>query len=98
MRKSLISSVILATMMATGACASVGARLYLHSGPPAPRYERYSYRAGYVWQPGYYRWDGRRYDWVGGRYARAPRGYSRWESPRWERRGGGWFFIEGRWR
>jgi hypothetical protein len=75
-------------------------------GPPAPRYEAVppyppAYRPGrVVWQPGHWRWDGRDYDWVPGRYVEIPRHrhYRRWNEGHWEQRHGGWFWVEGRWR
>lgn len=65
--------------------------------PPAPRAEtRGSYRAGYEWVPGYWRWDGYRHQWVAGHWERERRGWL-WQPPRWDRRHGGWVFIPGRW-
>jgi hypothetical protein len=55
-------------------------------------------RAGYVWINGHYRYDGKRYVWKPGYYERVPRGYARWEPGRWDRRGDGYVWIEGRWR
>jgi hypothetical protein len=49
------------------------------------------------WQPGHWRWDGRDYVWVEGRYAVRPRAEAVWIAPRWDRRGSGWVFVEGRW-
>lgn len=105
MGRKLIAIFGLATLLASGACATYGgyrhdSRYYVHAGPPSPRYERPygSPGRGYIWQQGYYRWDGRGYYWVPGRYEIAPRGYSRWEPARWQRDRGGWFFVEGRWR
>ena len=104
MGRKLIAVLGLASLLASGACATYGnyggVRAYVHVGPPAARYEqRYGAPGrGYVWQQGYYRWDGRGYYWVPGRYELAPRGYSRWEPAHWQHDRGGWFFIEGRWR
>jgi len=109
MGRKLIAALGLASLLASGACATYGyggyggrygSRYYVQVGPPAARYEqRYGAPGrGYVWQQGYYRWDGRGYYWVPGRYELAPRGYSRWEPARWQHDRGGWFFIEGRWR
>ena len=48
--------------------ASAGPQIYVNIGPPAHVVEvRPVVRAGYVWQDGYYRWNGHRYVWVGGR-------------------------------
>jgi hypothetical protein len=49
------------------------------------------------WQPGHWRWNGREYVWVEGRYAARPRPQAVWMAPRWDRRGSGWVYVEGRW-
>ena len=56
---------------------------------PAPR-------RGYVWAPGYWRWDGRNHVWVEGRWVRERRGYH-WVPAHWEGRGARWHFEEGHW-
>jgi hypothetical protein len=57
-------------------------------GPPGP---------GYVWISGYWAWQHGRHVWVAGHYQRPPRGHRTWVEPRWERRGGNYIYIEGRW-
>ena len=43
--------------------------LDINVAPPAPRYEQVVVRPGYVWAPGYWRWDGHGHHvWVGGYY------------------------------
>jgi hypothetical protein len=65
--------------------------------PPAPRIEPVVQRPGMVWTPGYWRWNGRRYDWVGGSYVHARPGF-RWTPAQWERGPNGvWHFHEGFW-
>jgi hypothetical protein len=51
-----------------------------------------------VWVPGYYRYDGRAYLWVAGRYERPPRARARWVSGHWQQDGPGWFWVDGHWR
>jgi len=53
---------------------------------------------GYVWVPGYHRWDGGRYVWVPGAYAAPPRPHARWVPGHWARRPSGWYSIDGHWR
>ena len=55
-------------------------------------------RIGYVWAPGYWRWDpyARRHVWVVGRWMPARRGYY-YRPPRWEHYGPGWRFHDGYW-
>jgi len=38
---------------------------------------------GYVWTPGYQRWDGNHYSWVPGTWERAPRAHAHWVPNRW---------------
>ncbi len=89
-----------ALLVLSGACATASGRAYLRVGPPAPLIERRidAPGPGYVWQPGYYRWDGRAYVWVSGHYTRAPRARARWESGHWSHDRHGWYWVEGRWR
>ncbi len=74
-----------------GAYADVAVR------PPAPRVVvEPVVRPGYVYAPGYWRWNGRSHIWVDGRYMREHRGY-RWAPAHWEERGSRWHFEEGHW-
>lgn len=57
--------------------------------PPAP---------GYVWNPGYWSWNGIKYVWVPGRYVVAPFPHARWIGGRWVHRGHRWAWVDGRWR
>jgi hypothetical protein len=68
--------------------------------PPAVIVERPGppLHAGWVWVPGYYRWNGRRYVWVGGYWAKPPRPRAVWVPGRWVPRGGGYVWVAGYWR
>ena len=57
--------------------------------PPPPR-------AGYVYAPGYWQWNGRRHVWVDGRYQRERRNYH-WDEARWEQDGDRYRFHRGGW-
>jgi hypothetical protein len=57
--------------------------------PPAP---------GYVWNPGYWSWDGVKYVWVPGRYVVAPFPNALWIGGKWVHRGQRWAWVDGRWR
>jgi hypothetical protein len=96
-RRLLISSA-LGIVLGVGTICS--AEVIVRVAPPAAIVERPIARpgAGYVWIGGYHRWDGRAHVWVPGRWELPPRARARWVSPRWVRRGGGWAFVEGRWR
>ena len=95
-RRGLIGAA-LAAMLSVGAYA---AEVFVEIAPPHPRHERRVARpgAGYVWTPGYHRWDGHRYEWVGGAWLRPPHPRAHWEPAHWVRRGHGWVFVEGHWR
>lgn len=56
---------------------------------PAPR-------RGYVWAPGYWRWNGRSHVWVDGHWERERRG-SHWVPAHWEERNGRYHFEDGHW-
>ena len=65
--------------------------------PPAARVEVVpGPRAGYVWAPGYWNWEGHRHVWVGGRWVHERRGHH-WVSENWEQRDGRWHFEKGHW-
>jgi hypothetical protein len=71
---------------------------YVRVAPPERVVEvRPVYRRGYVWQDGYYRWNGHRYVWRSGRYVRPPYPNAVWHSGRWEREDRGHYWIPGRW-
>ncbi|MET3654551.1 YXWGXW repeat-containing protein [Dyella japonica] len=79
------------------ASAGVDVSIGIGVAPPAPRYEAVPPpRAGYVWAPGYWRWDGGRHVWVGGTWVRSRPGYVYHQS-RWEHARDGWRFHQGYW-
>jgi hypothetical protein len=96
MRKTLITAA-LGVLMAVGAA---NAQVYVQIGPPRPPVERRIAPPGrgYVWTPGYYRWEGRGHVWVPGAWVLPPRPHAHWVPGHWQHRRGGWFFVEGHWR
>ena len=75
------------------------ARTYVdvNIAPPPPRYEPAPpAHYGYVWAPGYWRWNGHRYVWASGHWIRERHGY-RWRPHHWVAHNGRWSFEEGRW-
>jgi hypothetical protein len=69
----------------------------INVAPPAPQYEAVpAPRAGYVWAPGYWRWEGHRHVWVSGNWVAARPGYV-YHQARWEQAHDGWRFHEGYW-
>ena len=79
---------------------SANAQVVVRVGPPRPIVEERlaAPGAGYVWTPGYHRWDGARYVWAPGAWVLPPRPRAVWVPHRWVRRGGGWYLNEGHWR
>lgn len=66
--------------------------------PPAVQYEDAPPREGYVFTPGYWRWDEGRHNhvWVKGEYQRARRG-EHWVAHEWRNENGRYHFREGHW-
>ena len=95
-RKGLIACVFAGLL----AAVPLAAQVVVQVRPPAPVVERAlpAPGPGYVWTPGYHRWDGRAYVWVPGVWVRAPRPHAHWVSAHWVHRSGGWVLVEGHWR
>jgi hypothetical protein len=74
----------------------IGINLGYAPPPPPPRYERVVAREGYVWAPGYWRWNGRRHVWINGYWMRGRPDYN-WVGPRWEPYGHRARFHAGYW-
>jgi WXXGXW repeat (2 copies) len=53
-------------------------------------------RPGYIWAPGYWRWNGHEHVWAEGRWLPERRG-QHWETERWEPHNGRWRFVQGHW-
>ena len=100
--RTVTGAVLVAGLLAAApACAAPRGRVYVRVGPPAPIVEArlVAPGPGYLWVPGYYRWDGGAYVWVSGRYELPPRRHAAWVPAHWVREGRrGWFFVEGHWR
>jgi hypothetical protein len=92
---------LLGLVFASALTFSAGAaEVIVRVAPPAAIVETRpaSPGAGYVWLGGYHRWDGNAYAWVPGKWEQPPRPHAHWVAHRWVKRGGGWTFVEGRWR
>lgn len=66
--------------------------------PPAAVYEDAPAREGFVFTPGYWRWDDahRNHTWVKGEYVPARKG-EHYVAPEWRQQNGRYHFNEGRW-
>ncbi len=98
-----------AVLAAWGATAPAQARVVIGldvplivAAPPVAPPEIYEAvpppRPGYYWNPGYQRWNGAGYVWIGGSWGRGNRRGRVWSQPGWGREGGGWRYHQGRWR
>jgi hypothetical protein len=86
------------TLAAAPGVARVG--VVVGFAPPAPVVEVVPPPSapGYVWQPGYWSWDGVQYVWVAGAYVVAPKVHAVWVLGAWVRPGHGWVWRAGHWR
>jgi hypothetical protein len=53
---------------------------------------------GFIWIDGYQHWNGQRYEWHRGEWARPPHERAVWVAPRYERHDQGYRYIPGQWR
>jgi WXXGXW repeat (2 copies) len=98
-RAALLAVVLLSGLCACVAEAPVRGRAVVDIGvrPPPPRVVVVpAARAGHVWAPGYWRWNGRRHVWVEGHWMRERRGWH-WVPAHWEERRGRFYFEQGHW-
>lgn len=90
----------LAALLAIG-CASAPRRdvAYVRVRPPRDRYEVVGTAPGreFVYVRGHWRWDGRAYEWVPGRWTRLQSGFRTWVAGRWHHSRYGWYWIDGHW-
>ncbi|RXZ38282.1 hypothetical protein D9O50_01670 [Oxalobacteraceae bacterium CAVE-383] len=79
------------------ASAQTGVSVVIGNQPPPPRYERVPPpRAGYVWAPGYWNWDGGRHVWAPGHWERVHR-YRTYRPAQWHQGPRGWELDRGGW-
>jgi WXXGXW repeat (2 copies) len=92
----------LAPLAAVPPAAAEAHVVVVRRAPPPLRHEAIARRPGpsrdWFWQPGFWRWDGHDYDWVGGHWVRRPHRGAVWVAPHWTHRHGEWRFVEGHWR
>ena len=98
MKKQILATVGAVVLAASAAVA--GAQVVIRIGPPAPIHEEMGRppHEGWVYQPGYHRWDGEHYVWVHGVWAEPPHPHAVWVAGHWAHRGGGYVWIDGHWR
>jgi hypothetical protein len=96
LRKGLIACLVAAALSVSAFAADI----FVKIAPPRPVVETRvaAPGPGYVWTPGYHRWDGHAYVWTPGAWVMPPRPHARWVAHRWVHRNGGYVMVEGHWR
>ena len=99
-RKALIAMLLAAGMFGAAAAPApsmAAVDVQLNFGPPPPRYEPVPPpRAGHVWAPGHWEWNGHRHVWAQGHWIRARHGYV-YRAPEWRQHDGRWTYHASRW-
>jgi len=98
-RKALVGGMLVlgAAGFAGGAQADRTYVVDIQVAPPPDRVEHVPPpRHGYVWAPGYWRWDHGHHVWVKGHYVHERQGHQ-WVNHHWVQRGDRWHFEEGHW-
>ena len=97
-RTELLSLVLLAAGSIAAPCISyAGVAIDIDVAPPPVQVEAVPpVRAGFVWAPGYWSYEGGRHVWVGGHFIHERRGYH-WVPETWVQRGPHWHFQRGHW-
>ena len=96
-RKTLLATLIAATMGSVSIPAMAAVEIFFNRAPPEARYEATpAPRKGYLWTPGF--WDGSRdkHIWRTGHWERERAGHY-YIAPRWIERNNGWALERGRW-
>lgn len=102
MKRRLLAGIAVAALALGGAVTSAPAQARPYIGvsigvaPPPPRFERVGVRPGYVWAPGYWRWNGGRHVWASGYWVPGRPGY-RYRPAAWVQSGPAWRFRGGYW-
>ena len=94
----LLAAVALSAAIVSLPGAAIAAVVEIEVAPPAPRVEVVpAPRVGYVWAPGYWRWNGRKHVWVSGVWVQARPGW-RYEPDTWvQGPNGRWHLRRGHW-
>ena len=95
LKKILLGLLLASSFGATAIPAQ--AQISVDIAPPPVQYEAAPVpRTGYVWESGYWSWNGRRHVWVAGHWERARPGYA-YTGPNWVERDGRWHNDDRRW-
>ena len=101
MNKVLLTAAFAAALTLGATTNAHAQQIIVHVAPPAPVAETPPPppHEGWVWQPGYQKWDGSQYVWVPGTYVQAPQPKAEWIPGHWKDQGdGSYLWVEGHWR
>jgi WXXGXW repeat (2 copies) len=102
LKRGALPRLALSAIAATMLCCSVAPAfsapvIEVEVAPPPPRVVvAPPPRPGFVWAPGYYRWDGHAHVWVDGHFIRERRGMH-WVPEHWDEHHGHYRFVPGHW-
>jgi hypothetical protein len=97
---------ILAGLLAAGAFAAPlssfaadEVKVYVLTAPPAAKTSvpTTPAKAGYVWSPGYWNWNGTAYVWTEGSWIVVVEPSKKWVPATWTQEGNKWYFTAGHW-
>ncbi len=93
----IAAALLLGSAAMAPAMAQVDVSIVVGSAPPPLRLETMPPpRAGYIWAPGYWNWDGYRHVWLPGRWEPERHGMY-FQQPLWIHSGSGWRLDRGGW-
>ena len=96
-RKALFASLFAVGAVAAPTASQARTYVDVDVAPPPPRVETMpAHRAGYVWIPGAWDYNGHRHVWMKGHWARERHGH-RWADDRWVQNGNRWHHERGHW-
>jgi len=97
-RKSLLAIALAGSFAVPLTVQAASATLEVDVAPPAPVVEQTTIREGYVYTPGYWRYEepSRKHVWIKGEYVPERRG-EHWVAHEWRENNGRYVFSEGRW-
>jgi hypothetical protein len=97
LKASIAAALVASTMVGTAVVPVHAATVYIGTPPPAVLVEPVPPpRGGYVWAPGYWRWNGAHHVWVQGHWIVARHGYH-YVPDEWVAVNGRWVFRPGHW-
>ena len=95
--KAILAVALAAGMSMSTAMARTDVAVELNFGPPPVVYEAVpAPRAGYIWAPGYWDYDGHRHVWAKGHWERERHG-EHWSRGEWREHEGRWHLERGHW-